>query len=101
MTKRYDLKARISSLAIVGLAIAGCNTTIGEGQREQIVSGCVASAQQSGMPTNQVQQFCECSADQMIEQKMSMTDALDKTKAEGVARACVTQLMGGAGTVAQ
>lgn len=88
----------MAAAAFVAVMMAGCNATVGEGQREQIVSGCMSSAQSSGMPEGQVRAFCDCSADKIIEQNLSMTEALDENKAQEVARACISTLMPGAVT---
>ncbi|MEQ1725094.1 MAG: hypothetical protein ABL882_04105 [Sphingopyxis sp.] len=94
MTSTTSLSARIAAISIVALSIAACGaTTIGEGQREQIVSSCVSAASQSGMPAAQVQTYCNCSADKVIEAKMSVADAADQSKLAPIAQACVAELI--------
>ncbi|MEK6540825.1 MAG: hypothetical protein AABZ45_01755 [Pseudomonadota bacterium] len=101
MKSLYSLSARVAAITTVALSIAACGSmTIGEEQRESIVSSCTTAAGASGMPAAQVATYCACSANKVIEAKMSVTEANDQSKLAPIAQACIAELVAAQGAPA-
>jgi predicted small secreted protein len=93
MSRTLISKLSIAAIAMApAMLLAGCNSEVGAGQRDQIVQGCVAGAAGSGIAEAQITQICGCAADKSIEQHLTPTE-MTGPKAQQIAQECAMETL--------